>query len=66
MGEAESLPEEVPESLKLLFEEWLDELTEEARRALARNPDLSTEELARSLHLPPEGVKYILTRLEHR
>ena len=63
VSEAESLPEEVPEELKYLFEEWLDELTEEARKILSQEPELSVSELARKLHLSPEGTSYLYKRL---
>ncbi|OAQ21650.1 hypothetical protein [Thermosulfurimonas dismutans] len=64
VGEKESLPEEVPESLKLLFEEWLDELTEEARRITAQRAPLSTPELAKYLRISKEGAEYIRERLK--
>ncbi len=64
VGEKESLPEEVPEDLKYLFEEWLDELTEEARHILSQEPGLSVVELARRLRLSPEATAYLCKRLE--
>ena len=66
VSETESLPEEVPEGLKLLFEEWLDELLAEAEKALQEDPDLSDRELARRLGIPPEGAAYLRHRLHLR
>ncbi|QJA06484.1 hypothetical protein FVE67_06580 [Thermosulfurimonas marina] len=63
VSETETLPEEVPEGLKLLFEEWLDELLAEAQKVLQKEPHLSDRELARRLRVPLEGATYLRHRL---
>ncbi|RUM89586.1 MAG: hypothetical protein DSZ24_00900 [Thermodesulfatator sp.] len=64
--ETESLPEEVPQGLKFLFEEWLEEILNETEKILQKEPELSNKELARRLGVPLEGVAYLRHRLQSK